>query len=186
MHVHGRGDTADGLESADAARAAAIVVLAETDDPKSDGAAFDVIHRVRELNGDCLVLAECVDDGNRERLRKVGASSVMRPMRGYPEMMVRAVVAPGSEYIIENLFTSLGDECLRYDVAVEGVVWGKLASELIVKGMGTPVAYADAETESIECNPLASEPVNAKALYILVKEGREIPETEVVSLVRAL
>ncbi len=171
VHAHGRGETGDGLAAADAARAAAVVVLAEGGDARSDSVTFDVVHRLRALDADAPVLVECVDDRNRDRLRQAGASAVMRPMRGYPEMVVRAVVAPGSESIIENLFTAHGDECVRYEAAVDDMPWAELAARLIRDGAGTPIAYARADDGAIACNPLGSERVRAAALYLLVKEG---------------
>ena len=84
---------------------------------------------------------------------------------------VRAVVAPGSESIIENLFTAHGDECVRYDAAVDDMPWAELAARLIREGAGTPIAYARADDGAIACNPLGSERVRAAALYLLVKEG---------------
>lgn len=168
-HVHGKGETEDGLEAADAARAAAVVVLAGDRTPATDSVTFDIVHRLRGAAGS--ILAECVDDRNRARLREAGASVVMRPMRGYPEMVVRAMVAPGSEFIIENLFTAHGDECVRYEIEIQATLWGELAAELIRQGVGTPIAYADAPDGAIVCNPLGTEKVSAVALYILIKEG---------------
>ena len=184
VHVHGRGVSQEALASADAERAAAIIVLAEdVGDARSDAVAFDVVHRLRGLNPDVPILAECVDDRNRERLRAAGASTVMRPMRGYPEMMVRAVIAPGSESIIETLFTTLGDECVRYEVAAEGVEWGRLASALILEGAGTPIGFADAGDDTVKCNPLPSERVDVKALFVIVKEGHEVTADRVRHIV---
>ncbi len=37
-----------------------------------------------------------MDDRNRDRLKRAGANAVVRPLRGYPDMIVRAIVAPGS------------------------------------------------------------------------------------------
>ncbi len=172
VHVHGSGDTGDGLEAADAARAAAIIVLASEAETRSDGITFDIVHRLAAFGRDGPVLAECVDDRNRERIRNAGASAVLRPMRSYPEMMVRAVIAPGSEQLLVDMFTSGGDECVRYDVAITGVSWGELASALITKGVGTPIAYADSATGAIQSNPLADHAVDARAIYLLVKQGR--------------
>ena len=186
VHVHGRGETDDALAESDAARAAAIIVLAEEGDPRSDSATFDIVHRLHAIKPDSPILAECIDDRNRERLRDAGASAVLRPMRGYPEMVVRAVVAPGSEFIIENLFTALGDECVRYEVAIEAVPWARLATALIERGVGTPIAYADARNGAITCNPLGTESVSAQALYILVKEGNTTPTDHVRSVVDAI
>ncbi len=185
VHVHGRGDSQEALELSDARRAATIIVLAEeVADPKSDSVAFDVVHRLHNLNSDVSILAECTDDRNRSRLREAGATAVIRPMRGYPEMTVRAVIAPGSEYIIENLFTTAGDECIRYELTAEGVVWGRLASELILQGVGTPIGFSDADGDTVKCNPLASDCVDIAALYVIVKEGHEMPEDQVRRIVR--
>ena len=174
VHVHGCGSDAEALARAGAGDAAAIVLLAENlDDVVADSITFDVLHRLAELPVKARVLAECVDDGNRERLRAAGAAAVLRPLRGYPEMMVRAVVAPGSELILENLFDARGDECMRYDVAVDGCAWGRLASELLLKGVGTAIAFAAADSGEIECNPLPDTVVRAQALFIIVNEGHE-------------
>ena len=171
VQVYGSGATEDGLIMADAARAAAIIVLAREAEFRSDAITFDIVHRLRALGREGPVLAECVDDRNRKRIRAAGASAVLRPMRGYPEMMVRAVIAPGSEQIIVDLFTSGGDECVRYDVAITGVSWGVLAASLICKDIGTPIAYADSATGDINSNPLGAHIVDARAIYLLVKQG---------------
>ena len=171
VHVHGSGTSQEALEAADAARAAVVIVLARMAEAQSDGVTFDIVHRLGDLGCEGSILVECVDDRNRDRLRDAGASAVLRPMRGYPEMMVRAVIAPGSEQIIVDLFTSGGDECVRYDVGIEGVSWGVLAAALIGKGVGTPIAYADSETGAITSNPLAAQTINARAVYLLVKQG---------------
>jgi voltage-gated potassium channel len=186
VHVHGSGTTQDGLEAADAAQAAVAIVLARTAEAASDGVTFDIVHRLSALGGTGSVLAECVDDRNRERIRNAGADAVLRPMRGYPEMMVRAVIAPGSEQIIVDLFTSGGDECIRYDIDIGGVNWGTLAAALIGKGVGTPIAYADAETGSITSNPLAAETINARAVYLLVKQGHGTSIDDIRSVVASL
>jgi voltage-gated potassium channel len=172
VHIHGRGDTEDGLQAADAVRAAAIIVLARDTERGSDGTTFDIVHRLGALGRDGPVLAECVDDRNSARIREAGATAVLRPMRSYPEMMVRAVIAPGSEQLLVDMFTSGGDECVRYDVAIAGVTWGVLAAALIGDGVGTPIAYADAATGAIESNPLAAHAVDARAIYLLVKQGQ--------------
>ena len=186
VHVHGRGDSADGLEAAGARDAAAVIVLAREADPRSDSVAFDIVHRLDALGTKVPVLAECVDDRNRERILDAGASTVLRPMRGYPEMLVRAIIAPGSEQILVDLFTSGGDECVRYDLAIGGVTWGALAAALIGKGVGTPIAYADAATGAIESIPLARHDVDARAIYLLVKQGQGTTIDDVRAVAAAL
>ena len=175
VHVDGGAETAGGLDAADARAAAAIVILAaEENNPVSDAVTFDIASRLVEMGVKAPIVAECVDDPNRERLRRAGATTVIRPMRGYPEMTVRALVAPGSESIIENLFTRHGDECMRYETPVSGIAWGRLAAALLLGGSGTAIGYARAADGGIVTNPLPGDPVDASALYVIVKEGHEL------------
>ena len=172
VHIHGSGAQEGMLAVADAASAAAIIVLAEDHvAQQADSIAFDVVHRARAINSDCSIVAECGDDRNRARLREAGATSVVRPMRGYPEMMVRAVVSPGSEFILEDLFDARGNECRRYEISVDGVTWGELASTLMHKGIGTAIAFEKAADGMIEINPRPEQVVAARALHIIAKEG---------------
>lgn len=180
MHVHGSGAHEGMLAAADAASAAVIIVLAEDNSSQqADSVAFDIVHRARAVNATCPIVAECVDDRNRDRLREAGATSVVRPMRGYPEMMVRAVVAPGSEFILEDLFDAHGDECRRYEIAIKGVSWGQLASTLMLKGIGTAIAFEQAADGAIEINPRPDRMVAARALHVIAKEGHAATDDEV-------
>ncbi len=174
VHVHGRAASDEKLEDSGAMDAAAVVVLASDEkDAASDGTAFDLVHRLVGMGAKGRIAVECVDDRNRDRLRNAGASTVMRPMRGYPEMLVRALIAPGSEAIVEELFTRRGDECVRYEVPVAGVPWGRLAARLVSAGAGTALAYASAADGEVVVNPRPDRRVTATALFLLVKEGHE-------------
>ena len=185
VHVHGRAASDEKLEDAGAADAAAVVVLASDEkDAASDGTAFDLVHRLVEMGTKGRIAVECVDDRNRDRLRDAGASTVMRPMRGYPEMLVRALIAPGSEAIIEDLFTPRGDECLRYEVPVTGVPWGRLAARLVSAGAGTALAYAGADDGEVVVNPRPDREVFASALFLMVKEGHEPAADTLRQLIR--
>lgn len=180
VHVDGGAETTGRLDAADARTAAAIVILAaEEKDPVSDAVTFDIVSRLVEMGVAAPIVVECVDDLNRGRLRRAGATTVIRPMRGYPEMTVRALVAPGSESIIENLFTRHGDECVRYETPVSGIGWGRLATALLLGGSGTAIGYTRAADGAIVTNPLPDDPVNASALYVIVKEGHE-PSIEAI------
>lgn len=104
------------LVASDAGAASHIFLLAKDEDKDSDASSFDLVYRLRKMNKDTLVISETLQDECGERLKSVGASCVLRPMRAYPEMVVRALVAPGSEAILCNLFSSHGDECQRFDL----------------------------------------------------------------------
>lgn len=178
--VKGRFDDSAALQAACVATARVVIVLAEREgDRRSDSETFDVIHRLREFGATSRIVAECVDDGNRERLRKAGASSVVRPMRGYPEMIVRAVVAPGAERIMEQLFASEGDECLRFDVPLAGMTWSQIASAVLDANFGTAIGYADM-SGTLQTNPRPNVVVEGQALYVLVDEG-QTPTSDAVA-----
>ena len=182
VHRQGRAWDAAALDAAGAADANVIVVLAESDaDRASDGRTLDIVDRLRELGAKGRILAECLDDANRPRLKRFGADLVVRPMRGYPEIIVRALAAPGTEAILEDLFTSRGDECWRYDVAVRGWPWGELVSLLVGRDIGVAIAYRTPD-ERIIVNPAPRTVVEADKLFVLVREGNARADGEIAAL----
>lgn len=185
--VHHCGDAWDrrALAAADAVAADVIVVLALSDsDPASDGRTFDIVDRLRELGARGRIIAECVDDANRPRLRRAGADIVVRPLRGYPEMIVRALAAPGAEAILEDLFTSRRDECWRYDIEVAGWRWADLVQRLVERDIGVPIAFRSAGDEQVRINPRPDTIVEADKVYVLVREGNARPDAEIAALLR--
>ena len=164
--------------------AAYIIVLAvDVTDYRSDSVTLDILDRLKEYELPGYVIAECVQDANRDRLRKHGAHAVIRPVRAYPELLVRAMAAPGTETILEDLFTYEGVHSRRYNVTIPLQPWGKLASRILVAGLGTPLGYVDNEGQIIT-NPPAIEEVDGDALFMMVTHDR-IPEHETVQKVVA-
>ena len=173
VQLKGRFDDPAALEAAGVDQAQVLVILAEAEgDRLSDSRTFDIIHRLRERGITARIVAECVDDVNRERLKRAGASAIVRPLRGYPEMIVRAIVAPGTEWIIERLFSSEGDECLRFDVELKGIPWFSVVTAVLGANYGTPVGYADTESQ-LHSNPPPDALVAGVALFILVDETQK-------------
>ncbi|TNC04336.1 ion transporter [Methylobacterium terricola] len=170
VQLKGRFDDPAALEAAGVDNAQVLVILAEHEgDRLSDSRTFDIIHRLRERGITARIVAECVDDLNRERLKKAGASAIVRPLRGYPEMIVRAIVAPGTEWVIERLFSSEGDECLRFDVRFSGLAWERVVQAVLGANYGIAIGYADAEGRP-HSNPSPHAVIDATALFILVGE----------------
>ncbi len=166
-------------EAVDLASARYLVVLAhDHHDRRTDSLTFDIVHRAFEHIDPArtYVVAECVDDMNRPRLQSLGVHSVVRPIRAYPELVVRAIIAPGVERVMENLFTHHGDHAQRYDIDIHDVRWSDIVSALIQRDWGTAMAYVGGNGDVV-CNPPAREPIDAKALLLLVREGRG-PKTE--------
>ena len=63
-------------------------------------------------------MVEIVSDDNWPRLLKAGRH-VVRPIRSYPELLIRTILAPGSEKIFEDLFDSSGEECQKYTIELK-------------------------------------------------------------------
>ena len=183
--VHYSGDSWDNkaLAEGGARHARVIVVLAESDtDPATDGRTLDIVDRLRGLGAEGRIIAESVLDENRPRLTRVGAEIVVRPLRGYPEMIVRALAAPGAEAILEDLFTSRRDECWRYDIKVEGWIWADLVNLLVTRDIGVPIAFRTASDKQIKINPHPNALVSADKLYVLVREGNAREDAEISAL----
>ena len=113
---------------------------------------------------------EAVEDTNRERLHAIGADNVIRPMRAYPELLVRTIVAKGIEQVIETLFNRDNEECVRLDIDIQ-CNWEAIMFFFIQKDIGTPIAYEDANGTIIN-NPSSKALITARALFIIINEKK--------------
>lgn len=179
VHYHGTGNEPEALKAVHAGSARHIIVLAaDESDPMSDSLTFDIAHRLTESNlGGCTTV-ECVSDHNRARFKALGIRTSIRPVRTYPEIMVRAVVAPGSEKVLEDMFNYERDHPHRYDLELDDLTWADIVSALVRHGIGTALAYIDHDNEVV-CHPDTNKEVEGKGLIVLVKSS-ETPEVAVV------
>jgi voltage-gated potassium channel len=170
-HWNGAPHEPGALDAVNVCDAHAILVLSRSlQDPTSDAETFDTVDRLTSLGCKAPIVAECVDDTNRARLKRAGAQALVRPMPAYPGMLVRALVAPGSEAIIEDLFTVAGDECRRVDLAKPWRgAWTEVATRLIGGGIGTPLAFAD-PAGTVHMNPVGRGDVEVAALFVVTRE----------------
>ena len=169
-HFTGSGTITEDLISVNVTHAKYIVILAIHEESRdSDSRTFDILHRLQgmTLNDDVLILVECVDDDNRQRFRQAGANMIIRPMRAYPEMLIRGLVAPGAEQIIENLFSSIGDLYLRIEVDIKDLYWKDIVCHLIQQDYGMAVAYINMETGLCDTNPHADIKITTRYLFIM-------------------
>lgn len=105
VYTRSTGSIEADLVETNARMARGIVVLGDNRDVRSDALVFDVVSRIES---DAFVVAECVDDKSRPRFNKVGADAIVRPARGYPEMLARALTDPGTEQVMEEIFCGSG------------------------------------------------------------------------------
>lgn len=184
VHYHGNASNSGDLSKACVNKASEIIVLAKNeDDESSDGRTFDILHRLNDLKVNATVLVECVEDYNRERLQNAGANRVIRPMRAYPEMIVRAFVTPGSELIIENMFNSDNDEYRRYDVSINHLSWSEVVTRLISHNIGIAVAYIDKNSQQLVYNPPANTMPDLQALITISKDNNQFSNDDIKKLV---
>ena len=169
-HVNYGATDQAGFENSSLKDASIIVVLSKDEnDSVSDSISFDLISRARAENPNAIIIAEAVEDVNKKRFQLAGANHVIRPIRSYPELLVRTILSPGSEQIIENLFDTDGEETVTYNVPVKGT-WGTIAAKAITQDIGIPLGYIDHNGEVVSNAPAGKE-IDAKGLIVLAREG---------------
>jgi len=182
-HHTGSAVNGDDLLAVDPDKARYIIILAKDEyNYDSDSRTFDVLFRLHELelSSDVLIVAECVDDQNRERFRQLGADVIIRPIRAYPEMLVRGLVAPGSEQIIENLFSVQGDEYVRYDLPINNMLWKDIVAKLIMQNIGLAVAYIANDSGLVIANPVADTMINSRGIFIIIDDNSPKPDINAI------
>lgn len=185
VHYHGVAEDNENLAAVNVSQAKYIVVLARNaGDPMSDSLSFDILSRVQELGTQAIIAAECSIDSNRERLKKTGATIVIRPIRAYPELLVRSLVAPGTEAVMENLFTHEESHMLRVDVSFANRPWKDIIFAFVKNDFGMPLAYID-ET-GVHSNPAPNKICSGTSIIALIREEQEISIEQVAQRLTAL
>lgn len=173
----GEPEGRESLTEVDVEDASFIIVMAvNTLSIRSDSLTLDILEKLSSLKIKGHVIAECVQDENRERFLKHGANAVIRPMRAYPELMVRAMAAPGTEVILEDLFNHEGAHPKRFDLDIPAQPWGELAARLLLAGLGTPIGYMDTE-QAVVTNPDARHQANGTGIFLMVNQDT-VPSIE--------
>ena len=158
------------LEAANILQAKIIVLLcADQYKLHSDSINFHLLSKLKNMGVQSRIIAEVADDHNRHQMLAAGAHSVIRPIRTYPEILVRSIVAPGSERVLENLFDSFNDECSRYQLAIS-ISWSTLVNKLVDEEIGIPIAYEDKQGNIIT-NPPGRNIVETRAIFIISKKN---------------
>jgi len=178
-HFHGTGNDDFALKAVHAGDARHIIILATDEtDRTSDSLTFDIAHRLADANLASRTTVEAVMDENRKRFAELGVRTIIRPVRTYPEIMVRAVIAPGSEKVLEDLFNYDNDHPHRFNLEVSDLLWSDIVSALIRCGIGTALAYIDSD-DQVVCHPEANETVKGKGLIVIVRSENTPTEEDV-------
>ena len=177
--VHAHGNHEADFKQANLAGAEHILILAKDEYVEdSDSLCFDLCYRMKEHGLAYHVIVECVEDENRARIKRLGVKSVIRPIRSYPEILVRAMESPGAELIIEDMFTHDQDHFLRFPLWMEGDMWRDVVASMQMANIGTPLACISKEGD-VNINPSGNERVYGQSVIILVKTSSTPSEKEV-------
>ena len=181
LHRTGTAEEGKVLLSLNLEHASHIIILArDANSSLSDSITFDILNRVVALNPNINIVVEAVLDDNRERFLKSGASSVLRPIRAYPEMIVRAMAQPGTEQVLENLFHNQGDSLHRIEYNFSGKIWKDILLSCTENDIGTALGYI--YNGEITINPKSSSICEGEALIILANENADISPPNIATI----
>ncbi|WP_144392262.1 potassium channel family protein [Pleionea sediminis] len=186
VYVHGDARDPMVLDRANVDEASHIILISPNSAlTSSDSVTLDVLFHLKDRNLIGKIIAEAVKDENRKRFSDIGASAVMRPIRAYPELMVRALEAPGTEQFMENLFGHDGDRPVRYDHSFKVSQWANLACSIMQKGLGTPVGFIDS-TGDVHTNPAPLKPAVGEAILLLVHHEHIPDKNHVIEAIESV
>lgn len=173
LHRTGTAEEGNILHSLNLEDANHIIILArDANSSLSDSVTFDILCRVIAINPKANIVVEAVLDDNRERFLSNGASAVLRPIRAYPEMIVRAMAHPGTEQVLENLFHIKGDSLHRITCEFANKKWKEILLICLEDDIGTALGYV--KNNEIFINPKSAKICDGDALLILGKEDASI------------
>lgn len=177
--VEGHGNHEEDFIQANIEEAAHILILSKDEfSMDSDSLTFDICYRMKEHGLAYRVIVECVEDENRDRFRRIGVKSAIRPIRSYPEILVRAMESPGSELLIEDMFTRADDHFMRFSLWLEGDCWSDVVIAMMIANIGTPLAYVSKEGK-VCIHPSGDEKIYAQSIIMLVRTEAIPTEAEV-------
>lgn len=150
-----------------------VIVLVESFIPNDlDYANMELVSHIRELGFKGPLVAEVTHDQHKERMRKAGANSVLRAIRSHPEVLIKTLLFPGTEEILDNLFTCRADNLVRKDLAFKGS-WEELVLLCLKKHAGLPISVLNQDGKIIT-NPINEKYMDIKAVYLLIKENEHL------------
>ena len=172
-HYTAVAENTESLRAANATEAKHIVIIAgESNDPRADALTYDILSRIADIRTRASIVAEAVDDGNRQRLLDAGANTVVRPVRAYPEIVVRAMIEPGTERVLENLFTHEADRLARFDAEFANLRWRDVVSQFVQGGAGLPLGYVD--SNGVHTNPSPDSICTGEGIITLIKDAADV------------
>ncbi len=184
VHYNGVAQSTENLQAVHASQAKYIyIVTSDTSDSRSDSLTMDILDRLQTMQTKASILCEALDDNNRARFKRFGAHAVIRPVRAYPELAVRTFHSPGTEEVLENLFSHDGDHFHRHEVEFKDYKWADLACKLIQQGCGVPLGYVG--EDGVVTNPLHDEVVSGHAIITILDDRQDVDAVKIARCLAA-
>ncbi|MCP5185229.1 MAG: NAD-binding protein [Pseudomonadales bacterium] len=184
-HVHSPSVSEESLGRASVLEAGVVVILAaDNGSTAADSVTFDLIHRLRDMGYDGRIIAEVVRQDNKRRLLSIGANTVIRPIRSYPELLIRSIIAPGTEQVIEELISHNGAVSIRYDIALRAR-WSRLQAAFADQRLGVLIGYVDGDGHQV-LSPEGADDVDVQALIAIVREDQVRSLAQVLEALRSM
>lgn len=143
------------------------IIAKEEFNSVSNAVTYNVLSLLQENNIKTHIIAETTKSCDRKRFLSYGATAVIKPMRAYPKMVVRAMVDKHNAIFIENMFSSRGDEPIVIDVKFTGT-WKEMVIKCLDKDTGTPVGYIN-KSGNLVSNPSPRDNVDTIGIQFLIK-----------------
>lgn len=105
-----------------------VVILGEGN-AESDGKALQAAIKVRDTGSKTHLISEYYDPQSIDLLKRNGVNGTIRQIRAYPELLTRAITAPGSESVFEQLFDTNGKSIRVIPFKGPKKCWGELFIE---------------------------------------------------------
>ncbi|MCZ6804678.1 MAG: ion channel [Proteobacteria bacterium] len=173
VHYSGVAESNDNLNAVNVKTARYIILIArEADDPMSDSLTFDILSRIKEIGSEAMIIVEATQDINRQRMRNAGADVIIRPVRAYPELIVRSIVAPGTEEVLENMFTHKNDHMVRLNMEFSELIWSDVICRFVKAGIGIPMAFIG--ESGININPLPEAVCTGTGIITLINDTQKV------------
>ena len=188
-HYTGVAENSANLNAANVAGARYVIIIAdEPNDVRSDAHTYDILTRIAPIRSqqpskEQVIVAEVVEDADRERILAAGATAAVRPIRAYPELVVRALTAPGVEQVLENLFTHDTGRLARFDANFDGLRWSDLVVSFVTGGAGVPMGYIG--ERGVNTNPHPSDTCSGRAIITLIDDRLDVTAESVAKCLAA-
>ena len=111
-------------------------------------------------------------------MKNVGTDVVIRPVRSYPELIVRSMVAPGTEEVLENMFTHDDDLMVRLNMEFSGLAWAEIICRFVKGDAGLSMAFIG--KEGIHVNPLLDKVCAGTGIMTLMNDTQEVNEAKAI------